>query len=79
MLKIFQKTMTERLTFIFQTCIGVDYHSKVFRIAKMIILKKIEKSDYTFFKSYRSITFLNTMNKILKSIMINKKFLHHNR
>ena len=36
------------------------------------MLKKIKKNDYTFFKIYRSIALLNTMNKVLKSIIIDK-------
>ena len=64
--------MTKKLIFIFQTCIEIDYYSRFFRITKTIILKKIEKNDQIFFKSYRSIVLLNTMNKILKSIIINK-------
>ena len=72
MLKTFRETMTKKLTSIFQICINVEYHSKLFREAKIIVLKKMKKSDYTFFKVYRSIALLNTMNKILKSIMINK-------
>ena len=72
MLKTFRKTMTKKLIFIFQACINVEYHSKSFREAKTIVLKKIKKSDYIFFKVYRSIALLNTMNKMLKSIMINK-------
>ena len=36
------------------------------------MLKRVEKNDYIFFKVYRLIALLNTMNKMLKSIMINK-------
>ena len=72
MLKTLRETMTKKLTLIFQICINVEYHSKSFREAKIIMFKKIKKSDYIFFKVYRLIALLNTMNKILKSIMINK-------
>ena len=72
MLKMLRETMTERLISIYQACIDVEYHSKLFREAKTIMLKKVEKSDYIFFKVYRSITLLNTINKMLKLIMINK-------
>ena len=72
MLKTLRETMTKKLIFIFQICINVEYHSKLFRETKIIMLKKMKKSDYIFFKVYRSIALLNTMNKILKSIMINK-------
>ena len=72
MLKMLRKTMTKKLIFIFQTCINVKNHSKSFREAKTIVLKKIKKSDYTFLKAYRLIALLNTINKMLKLIMINK-------
>ena len=72
MLKMLRKTMIERLIFIFQACINVEYHSKLFRKAKIIVLKKINRNDYTFFKIYKSIALLNTINKVLKSIIINK-------
>ena len=72
MLKMLRETMTKRLTLIFQVCIDVEYHSKSFREAKTIVLKKMKKSDYIFSKVYRSIALLNTMSKILKSIMTNK-------
>ena len=72
MLKMLRKTMTKRLISIYQACIDVEYHSKSFREAKTIVLKKVEKIDYISFKVYRSIALLNTMNKMLKSIMTNK-------
>ena len=64
MLKTLRKTMTKKLIFIFQACINVEYYSKLFREAKTIMLKKIKKSDYIFFKIYRSIALLNTINKM---------------
>ena len=72
MLKTLRETMTKKLILIFQVCINVEYHSKLFREAKIIMFKKMKKSDYIFSKVYRSIALLNTMNKILKLIMINK-------
>ena len=72
MLKTLRETMTKKLIFIFQIYINVEYHSKSFRETKIIMFKKIKKSDYTFFKTYRSIALLNTINKLWKSIMINK-------
>ena len=72
MLKMLREIMTKRLIFIFQACIDIEYHSKSFRETKTIMLKKVEKNDDIFFKVYKSIALLNTMNKMLKSIMINK-------
>ena len=72
MLKMFRKTMTKKLISIFQVYINVEYHSKLFRKTKIIVFKKVEKSDYTIFKVYNFNALLNKMNKMLKSIMINK-------
>lgn len=38
----------------------------------MIILRKSNKNDYSNLKLYRSITLLNTLEKILKSMMMNR-------
>ena len=35
-------------------------------------VQKVEKSDYIFFKVFRFIALLNTMDKMLKSVMTNK-------
>ena len=43
MLKMLRKTMTKKLIFIFQACINVEYHSKLFHEVKTIMLKKIKK------------------------------------
>ena len=51
MLKIFRETMTKRLISIFQACINVENHSKSFREAKTIVLKKINKRRLHFFQS----------------------------
>ncbi len=60
------------LTSSFETCIQLFYHSKTFKKINTIILKKASKSDYTISKTYRLITFLNIMKKIMKSIMSKK-------
>ena len=44
MLKMLRKTMTKKLVFIFQTCINVEYNSKLSRGAKIIVLKKVKKA-----------------------------------
>ena len=72
MLKILRETIIERLILIFQACIDVEDYSKSFWETKIIVFKKIKKNDYTFFKVHKSIALLNTMSKVLKSIMINK-------
>ena len=48
MLKTLRETMTKRLTFIFLACINVEYYSKSFRKAKIIVFKKTKKKTITF-------------------------------
>lgn len=70
------KTCFHKLTFLltslFQICITLDYHSRVFRETHSITLKKSRKSNYSTFKTYSFIAFLNTLEKILKTIIANK-------
>jgi hypothetical protein len=61
--------MIKLLTFLFETCIQLFYHSKTFKKVNTITLKKTRKNDYIISKTYRFIIFLNIMNKIMKSIM----------
>jgi hypothetical protein len=61
--------MIKLLTFRFETCIQLFYHSKTFKKINTITLKKAKKNDYIISKTYRFIIFLNIMNKIMKSIM----------
>ena len=58
MLKILQKTMTKNFIFLFQTYIDAKYDSKLFRKVKIIIFKKIIKSDYKILNIYRLIVLL---------------------
>jgi hypothetical protein len=61
--------MIKLLTSLFETCIQLFYYSKTFKEVNTIILKKAKKDDYIISKTYRLITFLNIMSKIMKSIM----------
>jgi hypothetical protein len=64
--------MMQLLTWLFVVCIQQTYHSKAFKKVNIIILKKIDKRDYTTSKTYRSIALLNIIEKILKFIMSKK-------
>jgi hypothetical protein len=59
-LRICFKTLTIILTFLFQSCIELRYHSIVFKIINTITIKKLEKNNYIVFKTYKLITLLNT-------------------
>ena len=66
------ESLTNVLTILFQTCITHTYHSRAFRAAHTITLKKFEKNDYITTKIYRLIALLNTLRKMLKSIIVTK-------
>jgi hypothetical protein len=54
---------------LFRVCVKLNYHFLCFRIAHIIALKKFNKRNYSNVKTYRFIILLNTLNKILKSII----------
>lgn len=68
-LKTCFETLIIMLTSMFQTCITLAYHSRIFRITHTITLKKSEKADYITTNVSRLIALLNTFSKILKSII----------
>ncbi len=57
---------------LFRICVELNYHSFCFKIAHIIILKKFNKKNYFDVKTYKFIILLNTLNKILKSIIIRR-------
>jgi hypothetical protein len=71
-LKILCTKLMLSLMSLFRVCVELNYHSRCFRIAHIIILKKLNKKDYFNVKTYRFIILLNTLNKILKSIIIRR-------
>jgi hypothetical protein len=68
-LKIFCTELMFLLMSLFRVCIELNYHLRCFKIAHIIILKKFNKKNYFDVKIYKFITLLNTLNKILKSII----------
>jgi hypothetical protein len=54
---------------IFNQSLRLKYCLKHFREFITMFLRKINKSNYFVFKTYQSIVLLNTLNKIMKSIM----------
>jgi hypothetical protein len=73
--KIFKILCTElmlSLINLFRVCVELNYHSRCFRVTHIIIFKKFNKKDYFDVKTYRFITLLNTLSKILKSIIIRR-------
>jgi hypothetical protein len=68
-LKILIEKLFSILTSFFRVCVEQNYHSLCFRKTNIIVLKKLNKNNYIDFKTYRLITLLNTMKKILESII----------
>jgi hypothetical protein len=71
-LKILCAKIMFSLINLFQVYIELNYHFLCFRVAHIIIFKKFNKKKYSNVMTYRFITFLNTLKKILKSIIIRR-------
>jgi hypothetical protein len=70
--KILKILCTELMFFLmnlFRVCVELNYHSRCFKVAHIIIFKKFNKKNYFDVKTYKFIVLLNTLNKILKSII----------
>jgi hypothetical protein len=68
-LKTFIDKLMSHLVSLFRACATLSYHSRCFRETHTIVLKKLEKKNYTNIKTYRSIALLNTLEKVLKSVI----------
>jgi predicted RNA binding protein with dsRBD fold (UPF0201 family) len=71
-LKLLMKKLMFTLMSLFKICAKQNYHSRCFKKTHIISLKKSNKSNYTNFKTYKSIAFFNILNKTLKSIIVNR-------
>ena len=76
-LKACAEKLSELITPLFQACITQTYHSKAFKTANTITMKKPGKkdTDYATPKGYRPIALLNILGKVMESIM-GKKILY---
>ncbi len=68
-LKILCTKIMLSLISLFRACVKLNYHSLCFRIAHIIVLKKLNRKNYSNVKTYRFIALLNTLNKTLESII----------
>jgi hypothetical protein len=57
---------------LFWIYVELNYYLRCFKIAHIIIFKKFNKKNYFDVKKYKFIILLNTLNKILKSIIIRR-------
>ena len=68
-LRQFVRIIIEQIRFLFDKCIKESIQSSHFKKIFIIMLRKSSKKNYTKLSSYRSIALLNTLNKMLKSIV----------
>ena len=59
-LKACAEKLVELLKPLFQACVTLSYHPRAFKMANTIVLRKIDKGNYTTPKAYRTIALLNT-------------------
>ncbi|KAJ5728169.1 hypothetical protein N7493_004499 [Penicillium malachiteum] len=57
------------ITNIFKTCVELGHHPKQWRSAKIIVLRKPGKPNYSVPGAYRPISLLNTLGKLLEAVM----------
>ena len=67
--KMITEQATTELVRLFTACLKHGYHPREFRKAITVMLKKPGKKDYTDPAAYRPIALLNTLGKILESIV----------
>ncbi|KXG45142.1 reverse transcriptase [Penicillium griseofulvum] len=60
------------ITGIFAACINLGHHPKQWRSAKIVVLRKPGKPDYSTPGTYRPISLLNTLGKLLESVIVRR-------
>jgi hypothetical protein len=63
------KFLGELITIIFTASIDLGHHPKRWRGAKIVVLRKPGKPDYSIPGAYRPISLLNTLGKLLEAVM----------
>ena len=71
-LRQFVRVIVKQIRFLFDKCIKKKIQSSHFKKIFIIMLRKSRKKNYSKFSSYKSIALLNTLNKILKSIVFER-------
>ena len=66
------RVVVEQIRFFFDRCIKKKIQSSHFKKIFTIMLRKSRKKNYSKSSSYKSITLLNTLNKVLKSIVFKR-------
>ncbi len=63
------KTILKIFNLVYSELIENDYHSKIWREGTRIILKKLDKLNYSISKTYKIITLLNCLDKVAEKII----------
>ncbi|KAJ9481484.1 hypothetical protein VN97_g11989, partial [Penicillium thymicola] len=63
------KHLNNHITGIFTASISLGYHPRRWRSAKIVVLRKPKKPDYSVPGAYRPISLLNTLGKLLEAVM----------
>ena len=66
------RVVVEQIRFLFDKCIKKKIQSSHFKKIFIIMLRKSRKKNYSKSSSYKSIALLNTLNKMLKSIVFKR-------
>ena len=61
--------VSTRITQIFSASVSLGYYPAQWKTAKIVVLRKPGKDDYTTPKAYRPISLLNTLGKLLEAVM----------
>ena len=59
----------ERITYLIQYIIWLQYHPKRWRLARGILLQKPNKPDYELIKAYQVISLLNCLGKVVEKVV----------
>lgn len=67
--KLTARVLGKQLAKLFTACLRLGYHPQAFRTAVTVVLRKPGKPDYSDPAAYRPIALLNTLGKVLESIV----------
>ena len=71
-LKLIQKEIAPVLYYLFNSSLNLGYYPAKLKESITVVLRKPEKKDYSDPKAYRPIALLNTLGKLLESILANR-------
>lgn len=62
----------KHLEHLFDACLRLSYHPKIFKVSRTIAIPKPDKSTYSCPKNWRPITLLGTLSKVLDKLIANR-------